>query len=48
MPNYLVFDKKGNMYVSDSGVWKKDNGKIYKIKANGECEVWQRANILSS
>jgi gluconolactonase len=42
MPNYLVFDKQGNMYISDSGVWKKDNGKIYKIKANGECEVWCR------
>ena len=42
MPNYLVFDKQGNMYVCDSGRWKEDNGKIYKISPKGECEVWCR------
>jgi len=42
MPNYLVFDRQGNMYVCDSGKWKEDNGKIYKVKPTGECEVWCR------
>ena len=42
MPNYLVFDRQGNMYVCDSGKWKEDNGKIYKISPTGECEVWCR------
>ena len=42
MPNYLVFDRLGNMYVCDSGKWKADNGKIYKIKPTGDCEVWCR------
>lgn len=41
-PNFPVFDSNGNMYVSDSGVWNKDNGKIYRISPNGDGEVWCR------
>ena len=41
-PNYPVFDPQGNMYVSDSGDWKGDNGLIYKIKPGGEAEAWSR------
>ncbi len=43
MPNYPVFDKQGNLYVSDSGKWKENNGKIIKIKPGGKGEVWSRA-----
>jgi len=42
MPNYSVFDRRGNLYVCDSGKWKSDNGKIYKISPKGICEVWCR------
>ncbi len=40
-PNYPVFDADGNLYVSDSGDWKQDNGCLFKVDANGEGEVWQ-------
>ncbi len=42
MPNYPVFDKQGNLYVSDSGKWKENNGKIIKIKPGGKGEVWSK------
>ena len=42
-PNYPAFDADGNLYVCDSGDWKSDNGKIYKVKPRGDAEVWTRA-----
>ena len=42
-PNYPAFDSHGNLYVSDSGDWKADNGYIYKISPGGQGEVWSRA-----
>ena len=39
-PNYPVFDADGNLYVSDSGEWKSDNGCIFKVKPGGTAEVW--------
>ena len=41
-PNYPAFDVKGNLYVCDSGDWKADNGKIYKVRPGGQAEVWDR------
>ena len=41
-PNYPAFDAAGNLYVCDSGDWKSDNGKIYRVKPGGETEVWTR------
>ncbi len=41
-PNFMVFDYSGNMYVSDSGDFKKDNGKIFRISPEGHCRVWCR------
>ena len=41
-PNYPSFDSRGNLYVSDSGGWKEDNGRIYKIAPGGEGTVWDR------
>ena len=41
-PNYPVFDSQGNLYVCDSGDWKQDNGKIFKISPGGISEVWDR------
>jgi gluconolactonase len=42
LPNYPVFDQHGNLYVTDSGHWHQDNGKIYKIALGGNAEVWSR------
>ena len=41
-PNYPVFDAEGNLYVSDSGEWREDNGRLFKIKPGGLTEVWER------
>jgi len=42
-PNYPVFDGEGNLYVSDSGEWKRDNGCIYQVRPGGEAMVWCRS-----
>lgn len=34
-PNFPIFDKLGNLYVSDSGGWKKSRGYILRFDANG-------------
>ena len=41
-PNWPVFDREGNLYVSDSGTWKGNDGLIYKVSASGETTVWSR------
>lgn len=43
LANYPVFDKNGNLYVSDSGGWKKDDGKIIRISPNGKLDIWSEA-----
>lgn len=40
MPNFAVFDRHGNLYVSDSGDWKKGNGLIYRISLQGQAEIF--------
>jgi gluconolactonase len=42
LPNYPVFDAAGNLFVSDSGEWAKQDGFIWRIKPGGESEVWDR------
>lgn len=42
VPNYPVFDRHGNLYVSDSGDWRAQNGFIWRIAPGGQCEVWDR------
>lgn len=39
-PNYPVFDRDGNLYVSDSGDWKQGNGMIYRFTLDGKGEVF--------
>jgi gluconolactonase len=34
-PNFPVFDSKGYLYVSDSGDWKEDNGRLVRFFKNG-------------
>jgi gluconolactonase len=42
-PNFPVFDKLGNLYVSDSGNWDSNNGRIYKISPKGITTLWSSA-----
>ena len=39
-PNHRTFDSRGNLFVSNSGVWKHDDGKLYRFAPGGETEVW--------
>ena len=39
-PNWPVFDDAGNLYVTDSGGWKTDDGHIVVIRPGGETIVW--------
>ena len=39
-PNYPAFDSNGNLYVSDSGEWGEDTGRMFKINSDGEAQIW--------
>ena len=43
VPNYPAFDKQGNLYVCDSGGWKQDSGRIFKVAPGGDAVVWERS-----
>lgn len=38
-PNYPVFDRNGNLYFSDSGEFRKDNGCLWVVRPGGEGEI---------
>ena len=38
-PNYGLFDRGGNYYVTDSGNWRKRNGWLLKYRSDGRGEV---------
>lgn len=40
IPNYAVFDRSGNLYVSESGEFKEKFGKIIKYDTEGVGRVW--------
>ena len=40
IPNYPVFDNSACLYVSESGEFRKINGKILKIYPDGACSLW--------
>ena len=40
IPNYAVFDKKGHLYVSESGAFRAVTGKILKFTPEGKGEIW--------
>jgi gluconolactonase len=37
-PNFSVFDSEGNLYFSDSGRWGKNDGRVYRLRPNGQIE----------
>jgi gluconolactonase len=38
-PNYLLFDGRGRLYVTDSGNWMKRNGFVLRFDSNGQGDV---------
>lgn len=40
IPNYAVFDKVGNLYVSESGEFKELKGKIIKFDTTSKGAIW--------
>jgi gluconolactonase len=43
-PNWPAFDEAGNLYVTDSGTWKGNDGCIFVVNASGETSVWSDAS----
>ena len=37
--NFALFDPKGNLYLTDSGQWNKQNGFLQRFKPNGDGEI---------
>lgn len=37
-PNSSVFDSEGNLYFSDSGVWRQNDGFVYVLRRSGKIE----------
>jgi gluconolactonase len=42
-PNHLAFASSGDLFVSDSGRWKQNDGRIYRIRPGGQGEIWSDA-----
>lgn len=40
IPNYAVFDREGNLYVSESGAFREISGKILKFNPDGHGVIW--------
>lgn len=45
-PNYPVFDRVGNLYVSESGDFHADNGRLWVVRPGGYGEVF-REDVVS-
>jgi gluconolactonase len=43
IPNYAIFDARGNLYVTDSGGWHAHDGCLFCIKPTGETAVVSEA-----
>ena len=42
-PNFPAFAPDGTLYVSDSGTWGANNGRVFRLSADGELEVFSTA-----
>jgi gluconolactonase len=40
IPNYPVFTRAGDLFISDSGEFGKNLGRIFRVAANGRAEFW--------
>ena len=41
LPNYLCFDDAGSLFVTDSGDYQENNGKLFRVGPDGSTEVWE-------
>lgn len=39
-PNFLVFDRKGGCFLSDSGTFRQHNGRIIYLDSKGQGTIW--------
>ena len=44
VPNWGAFDAQGNYYLTDSGDWMQDNGRIWLVRPGGKAEIWTNAS----
>jgi gluconolactonase len=42
-PNYAAFAPDGTLYLSDSGTWGNDDGRLFRISPEGEVELFSDA-----
>ncbi|HET6643362.1 MAG TPA: SMP-30/gluconolactonase/LRE family protein [Gaiellaceae bacterium] len=42
-PNSAAFGPDGTLYFSDSGSWRADDGRVFRLSADGELEVFSTA-----
>src|SRR5207249_892821 len=42
-PNYAAFTPDGTLYFSDSGNWSRNNGRVYRLDADGTLDVFSEA-----
>jgi len=40
VPNFSAFGDEGNLYVTDSGDWGRDDGLVFRIERDGATVVW--------
>ncbi|HEY3522075.1 MAG TPA: SMP-30/gluconolactonase/LRE family protein [Candidatus Limnocylindrales bacterium] len=46
-PNWLAFDRRGSLFVTDSGDWGKGDGRVWIVDRDGTARVWtDRTNRL--
>ncbi len=45
IPNYAVFDRQGRLYLSESGDFGKNLGRIFRFDVNGSGELWAGGNL---
>jgi gluconolactonase len=41
-PNYPAFAPNGDLYLSDSGSWGRSDGRVFRLSADGELELFSR------
>ncbi|HEX5950208.1 MAG TPA: SMP-30/gluconolactonase/LRE family protein [Actinomycetota bacterium] len=42
VPNFAAFDDAGNLYVTDSGEWGRDDGLVLRVAPDGSTVVWSQ------
>lgn len=40
VPNFAAFDDAGDLFVTDSGEWRRDDGLVFRVAPGGATTVW--------